>query len=187
MTTPLTLPEQAELALPWDPEDETMSSMDVPSVEDLEPVPGFTGKFVKRVCAQGFIFHTLDESQPMVLLWFETATVVERRDVKRLIETFKFDTVYQCKDVHEFTPWINNGKPRWWTLIAHGLVFSDQDRAVLIDDLALYDRFCLPEKVQRVMAWTPGCSMTPKYSLRKKYAHLEVTGRQTHGVDKVSP
>ena len=59
--------------------------------------------------------------------------------------------------------------------------FSDQDRAVLIDDLALYDRFCLPEKVQRVMAWTPGSTITSKYSLRKKYAHILVTGRQTHG------
>jgi len=48
---------------------------------------------------------------------------------------------------------------------------------VLIDDLDLYDRFCLSEKVQRVMAWTRGCTFTPKYSLRRKYAHITATGK----------
>ena len=47
----------------------------------------------------------------------------------------------------------------------------------MIDDLDLYDRFCHPAKVQRVMAWTRGCTFTPKYSLRKKYAHIAVTGK----------
>lgn len=110
MTTRLTQAEQEALDLPFEGEnDEDIS--DVPSsVEDLTVVPGFTGKLVKRVCAQGFVFHTLEEDQPMVLLWIETKTVNERQDVKRLIETLKFDTVYQFKDVYDFTPWINNGK-----------------------------------------------------------------------------
>lgn len=56
---------------------------------------------------------------------------------------------------------------------------ADENRPVLIDDVDLYDRFCGPEKFQRVMAWTPGCTVTPKYSLRKKYAHILVTGKHT--------
>ena len=56
---------------------------------------------------------------------------------------------------------------------------------MLIDDLDLYDRFCHPVKVQRVMAWTRGCTFTPKYSLRKKYAHIAVTGKTVPPVTRV--
>jgi len=186
MTT-LSQQEQAELDLPFDGEDnddddDNDEVMDVPSVENLDPVPGFTGKLVKRVCAQGFIFHTLEAEREMVLLWFETKIVNARKDVKKLINGLKFDTVYQFKDVHDFTPWINNGKLAQTRLGTSAKTtdsgfISDQDRAVLIDDLDLYDRFCLSAKVQRVMAWTRGCTFTPKYSLRKKYAHITVTGK----------
>lgn len=105
----LTRREIDELGEPMD------EGEDVPAPEDLDPVPGFTGKLVKRVCAQGFVFHTLDVGQEMVLLWFETRDVVDRKDVKKLLEGLKFDTVYQFKEVLDFTPWIKQGgKSRWW-------------------------------------------------------------------------
>ena len=110
MTT-LSQQEQAELDLPFDDDkNDDDEAMDVPSVENLEPVPGFTGKLVKRVCAQGFVFHTLEAEREMVLFWFETKIVDARKDVRKLIEGLKFDTVYQFKDVLDFTPWMNNGK-----------------------------------------------------------------------------
>lgn len=109
--TDLSQQEQEALGMPFDEDNvDDDETMDVRSVENLEPVPGFTGKLVKRVCAQGLVFHTLEAGQEMVLLWFETKIVETRKDVRKLLEGLKFDTVYQFKDVLDFTPWIKNGK-----------------------------------------------------------------------------